>query len=439
MQARGKQTTTVSHGIIYTKVTGIWQTVWLERAGDPYLKSFRFIPAQDLRGGTFKLEIAGTKQCASAEVEISPWDGRRENAQRVPVRDGEALWFCNNPRPWSPEHPNLYRVSIILRDASAMVSDQVDSYVGIRTVQTNAGRVLLNGRDFYQKLVLDQGYFPGGLYTPRDDGAMKNDIEMFKRMGFNGLRKHQKIEDPRFLYWCDVSGLVVWEEMPSLGLGVPTDVPAEAKKRFREEWLQVIERDRNHPCIITWTIFNENWGIVPMPSRPPIREWAYDMVAKTRAADPTRPVVDNSGGWHFDTDIFDFHHYLPTVARARRLYDKYSQLMPGDHIGHSWYSLQAAGGSLIIPNFYPGVPYKGQPIILSEYGGFGFYPAHERKTFLELYEEYTLALRDYPFIVGYCYTQPYDVLQERNGLMTFEREPKLAPEDIKAINDQVGW
>lgn len=438
LQAHGKQNRSGrSSGIMYTNVTGIWQSVWLERVGDPLLKSYRFTPADDLSGGRFDLTLEGVLAGAKPIIEITGPDGQPEPASAITWNGNSAIWKSANPRPWSPANPNLYDVVLSVLDASGQISDRVQSYVGIRTVKTRDGQVFLNGRPYYQKLLLDQGYFPGGIYTPADDEIMELDCEMYKRMGFNGLRKHQKIEDPRFLFWCDKNGLLVWEEMPSLGFGPGKSVTREARDRFREEWLAAINRDYNHPCIITWTIFNENWGLYEMPWKKAVRDWAFDLVKTTRQADPTRLVVDNSGGWHFDTDVFDFHHYLPTVEDSRSAYETY-HLNPGDHISLAKWFLGVLQGKLLFPAFYGGVPYQGQPLIVSEYGGFGFYTTKGNKSLLDLYRDYTLAIKDYPWLQGFCYTQPYDVEQEQNGLMTFERKPKVEPAKIKEINDQLG-
>ncbi|HUT56101.1 MAG TPA: glycoside hydrolase family 2 TIM barrel-domain containing protein [bacterium] len=437
MQVRGKQSTKdKSYGIWYTTTTGIWQTVWLERVGDPYLKSFKFTAAPDLSGGKFTLELSRDAPGVTPEI----WVTRPEErglAESNLLLSKNLVWKEPKTRAWSPDDPVLYGVSIELKDPDGNKLDIVSSYVGVRTIEARNGKIHLNGKPFYQKLLLDQGFFPGGVYTPRDDEAMRADCEIYKRMGFNGLRKHQKIEDPRFLYWCDRLGLVVWEEMPSLGFGILGRVPDQAVDRFRDEWLDVIARDLNHPCIITWTVFNENWGIYEMLWSKASRRFGYAMVKATREADPSRLVVDNSGGWHFDTDVWDFHHYLPTVQDSVRLYERY-QLKPGDHISLGRYFLNALKGELVIPNFLPGVDYQGQPVLLSEYGGFGFYRTEGDESLLEKYRSYTLAVSRFPNIVGYCYTQPYDVEQEQNGLMTFDRVPKIEPEKIKEVNDMVG-
>jgi len=438
MQVRGKQSPTGKpYLIMYTTVTGIWQTVWLERTGDPYIKDFTFTSAKDLSGGKFELEIEGQPRQVSPRIKIKGPDGRTEPASAVTRKGDDLIWTGEIVEPWSPEYPALYEVELSLADRSGKTVDRVSSYVGVRTIEARGDRIYLNGRDFYQKLLLDQGYFPRGIYTPADDGTMKSDLEMYKRMGFNGLRKHQKIEDPRFLYWCDRLGLVVWEEMPSLGFGLPRKVPGWAMDRFEAEWMDVIERDKNHPSIITWAVYNETWGIYFMPFREVTEDWAYRMVRLTRQADPTRLVVDNSGGLHFGTDVFDFHQYLPTVEKTRWLYEKYDFEI-GDHLGTGWYLMNIILNRPVLPIFYPGVDYQGQPVILSEYGGFGFYKTSGEKGLLELYRDYTLAIRDYPYIRGYCYTQPYDVQQEQNGLMSFDRKPKVEPEKIKQINDAMG-
>jgi hypothetical protein len=216
--------------------------------------------------------------------------------------------------------------------------------------------------------------------------------------------------------------------------------PNRAREQALIEWREAIARDRNHPCIVTWTVFNENWGIQePSGLRldPVNRRWADVMIRATRDADPTRLVVDNSGGYHFDTDVWDFHHYLSTAERSIWLYRQYD-LKPGDYRGPIWSAWAAGRGVGVIPGFSTGVRYGGQPIVVSEYGGFGFYRTEGEQSLLDKYRDYTLAMKDFPYLDGYCYTQPYDVEQEKNGLMTFERVPKVDPEEIKKINDQLG-
>jgi len=397
MQVRGKQTTTgKSYGIVYTTVTGIWQTVWVEKTGGTYISDFRFTSADDLSGGSFEIEVEGDMGGLKPWIDIYSPDGTREPTASIRWDGLSAKWKADITQPWSPEYPALYNVRLALRNSSGDVVDEVKTYVGIRTVEVEGSDILLNGEPFYQKLLLDQGYFPGGIYTPATDAIMRQDVKMYKDMGFNGIRKHQKVEDPRFLYWCDKLGIVVWEEMPSIGLINAGPVPEEAMDLFTKEWLDVMDRDMNHPSIITWTVYNENWGLYNMNWRKKTERWAYDAVAKTREMDPTRPVVDNSGGWHFDTDIWDFHHYLSTAEKSRKLYEAYD-FEKGDHLGFFWYAKSALLGRAVIPVFYPGVDYQGQPIILSEYGGFGFYRVEGDKGLLELYRDYTLAIGDYPY------------------------------------------
>ncbi len=438
MQVRGKQSPSGEpHMIMYETVTGIWQTVWIEKTGDPYIKGFRFTPAKGLSGGKFKLNLSRQDPEARPQITVISPDGKEELGSRVSWRGLTAKWHNEITQPWSPDYPALYTVKLALLDKDDQVIDRVSSYVGVRAIETRGDEIFLNGQRFYQKLLLDQGYFPGGIYTPEKDGIMREDIEMYRRMGFNGLRKHQKIEDPRFLYWCDRLGLVVWEEMPSLGFGRPRGVPEWAMQSFEKEWREAIRRDYNHPSIIAWTVFNESWGVYGMVWSNKIRDWAHEMVQLTREEAPSRLVVDNSGGYHFDTDVWDFHHYLSTAEKSRWLYQKYD-FDKGDRLGTGWYLMSLIRGKPVLPIFAPGARYEGQPVVLSEYGGFGFYRTEGEKGLLELYRDYTLAIKDYPYIKGYCYTQPYDVQQEKNGLMTFERKPKVGPEKIRQINRMMG-
>jgi len=440
-QVRGKQTWNEKPGgILYTGVTGIWQTVWLEGVGRSYIVVYKVDFDRTQNQVRLAVGVLGPSEGLALVAEVEPeGSAYKERHGPVPLQPGGAkiIWTEAGPKLWSPESPSLYSLSLILQNDRGEVVDRVEGYFGLRTIEAHDGKVLLNGKEFYQKLLLDQGYYPGGWYTAATDDDFRRDLETYKLMGFNGLRKHQKIEDPRFLYWCDRLGLVVWEEMPSMNHWLVRWNTKPAKARFQAEWEAVLARDYNHPSIIAWTIFNENWGIREARYRSSTLPWARELVRRTRELGGNRLVVDNSGGFHFDTDLFDFHQYLPHVEMTRELYPLFTELPVGDDwpLGKRLNQLRRK-----LLTFRPlrfGARYQGQPLLVSEYGGFGFYRSQD-KSLLDNYREYTEAIGEFPRIVGYCYTQPYDVEQEQNGLMTFDRKPKVPVEEIRAINEAVG-
>jgi hypothetical protein len=210
-----------------------------------------------------------------------------------------------------------------------------------------------------------------------------------------------------------------------------------AKARFQKEWEGALARDYNHPSIVVWTLFNENWGLREARYRPSTLPWASELIRRTREFGGNRLVVDNSGGFHFDTDIFDFHQYLSAVEKTRELYPFFTELKVGDGWPREKRRDQIHRKLLTFRPLRFGARYQGQPLLLSEYGGFGYYKAQDR-ALLDNYRDYTLAIGEFPRIVGYCYTQPYDVEQEQNGLMTFDRKPKAPVAEIRAVNEAVG-
>jgi beta-galactosidase/beta-glucuronidase len=298
--------------------------------------------------------------------------------------------------------------------------DEVTSYFGLREVATRDGYFLLNGEPYVQRLVLDQGYFPGGLLTAASDAALFRDIELAKRLGFNGARKHQKLEDPRWLYWADVLGFLVWAEMPSFHA-----YSTEAVARLEAEWSEAVARDRDHPSVVVWVPSNESFGLggVDAETRGRLLLELYELGHRL---DGTRPVVSNDGWEHSRSDLCTLHDYGTPDDLARR----YRSLAS---------TLDAAGRPR--PPYLPGFGYRGEPVIVSEFGGFalagsggwGYGEALEPRQFVNAYRQLIEALMDPGPVEGFCYTQLTDIEQERNGLLTFDRRPKLDPEGLAPI------
>jgi beta-galactosidase/beta-glucuronidase len=392
-----------SAGIFYTPTSGIWQTVWLEPLPARSIGGLRV--TSDLDSRTVVIEATG-----DGDLEAVVSFGGREVGRRL----GGGAIELPSIHPWSPESPNLYDLKVTLRDASGRELDRVDSYFGVRNVAVREGRFWLNGEPFVQRLVLDQGYFPGGLMTAPSDDDLRGDILLAKSMGFNGARKHQKLEDPRWLSWADRLGFLVWDEMA----GFHQDTPA-ARRRLTEEWGAGVRRDREHPCVVAWVPCNESFGL--RGDAGAFLDSLYDL---TRHIDPTRPVVSNDGWEHATTDLCTLHDYSPAVGLAGRYRSLEGALAPREH-----------------PVFLPGYHYAGQPVIVSEFGGVAmagdagwhYSEAAGPDGLVETYREMVEALMAPGPVEGFCYTQLTDIEQERNGLLTFDRRPKADPAILSAI------
>jgi beta-galactosidase/beta-glucuronidase len=420
-----------SRGIFYTRTSGIWQSVWLEAAGDAYID---FLKVEQETDGQvrFDTRVAGETKGLTLAYEIRSGEQNVANGQAA-ANDGKyvsAGGVVRRPRLWSVEQPNLYDVTLTLRRGNTVV-DRVETYFGFRKIGFDGSRVTVNGRPVYLKFVLDQGYWPESLLTPPSDEALQFDIKATKEMGFNGARKHQKLEDPRFLYWADRLGFLVSSEIANAYL-----FDEQYAQRFSKEWLESVERDINHPSIIMWVPINESWGV--SDAKDP-RQQAHlrAMYHATKMLDPTRFVIDNDGWEHTEaTDLFAVHDY---TAR-------------GEGLKARWAGVEWKKGAKLPPNgrnyLAPGNEYNGTPLYLSEFGGIAFIPeGHQapesawgysgiEKTAGDVYTrlqgQYE-AIAALPFM-GICYTQITDVEQEINGLLTYDRKMKFDAKRLKEIN-----
>ena len=402
---RGKQHWTARpEGIFYTATTGIWQSVWLEPLPSRSIDGLRLTP--DLDRGSVDIAVD-----AEGEVEVvASFEGRE-----VGRRSGSGVIRLDAVHSWSPEAPRLYDLEVTLAHSGHEV-DRVASYFGLRSIETRDGRFWLNGAPYVQRLVLDQGYFPGGLMTPPSGADLRRDIELAKAMGFNGARKHQKVEDPRWLHWADRLGLLAWGEMPSL-----RQHSLAAERRFIAEWSDAVRRDRDHPCIVAWAPVNESDGLSADPAA-----FLEEVYRLTHELDPTRPVVSNDGWEHATTDLCTLHDYATADVLRSRYRSVESALDPSFRIR---------------PPYLPGYGYRGEPIVLSEFGGVAlagaggtsYSEAMGAAGLVQVYQEMIEALMDPGPVQGFCYTQLTDVEQERNGLLTFERKPKIDPALLRPI------
>ena len=419
-----------SESIFYTRTTGIWQPVWMEAVDPVHVETLRITP--DVDRSQVVIEARLRKPAPDARLRATvTLDGAAvaESDTRVGDRDAALTLRLPGQRLWSPERPILYDVTLEVT-AGGKTVDTLKSYFGQRKVSTHAGKVYLNDAPYYLKLVLDQGYWPESILTPPTDEAMQRDIQMSKSFGFNGARKHQKVEDPRWLYWCDKLGFIVWGEMANA-----YEYSDVYVSRMLEEWPQAVARDYNHPSIIAWVPINESWGVPRVLTDRVQQAHLRSLYELTRSLDSTRLVVDNDGWEHTDaTDLMTLHDYARTGAELAAKYEGVGQ--PGRPIPRN-------GREALVY----GVAYNGTPLLMTEFGGIAFrlgtsaaanewgYSGIEptAEAFLTRLEGLVKAITANSAFAGYCYTQLTDVEQEINGLMTYERRPKVEPAQYKRV------
>jgi beta-galactosidase/beta-glucuronidase len=418
-QPAGKQSGKFkSHGCHYTRTTGIWSTVWLEAVDPCGLERAQVIP--DLDGGrfviipTFHAERRGLRFRAVLRA-----GGTAVAAAEAPAAQGCGLVLAlgAQPRPWSPADPFLYDLDLHVLDGDGRALDEVRSDCGLRKIHVEGNRLFLNNEPLYLRLVLDQGFYPDGIWTAPADAALRRDIELALAAGFNGARLHQKVFEERFHYWADRLGYLTWGESASWGCDV--NRPGAARN-FLAEWREILLRDRNHPSILAWTPFNETAHIYDPRQHARTHRDAYDLC---RTLDSTRPVNDASGYVHVKTDLWTVHTYEQDPARLR------AQLTPTAEHG-------------VFRNFPDReAAYAGQPYLVDEYGGIKWIPPERQafadnswgyggapRTLEEFYtrlEGLTAAILAQEHVCGYCYTQLTDVEQEQNGVYNYDRTPKF--------------
>ena len=396
---------------LYTRTTGIWQTVWLEFLPKTHIESVKFNPNINDCSVTVTAALCGS-ETLTAEVFYKE---KKVGEYTSPPLNGNITFniALSEKHLWEPGNGRLYDVEFKYGD------DKVKSYFGLREVGIQNHKFILNGKSVFQRLVLDQGFYPDGIYTAKCDTDIERDIDISMAMGFNGARLHQKIFEERFLYYCDKKGYMVWGEFPSWGSNAEK---GDAVCKFISEWLEEVNRDFNHPAIIGWCPYNEVGR----------SETSYNKFGNrfkllynaTKATDPTRPCIDSSGWSHIVTDIYDVHDYTQDPEDFKKHYDelyenkfesRYNKLLP----------------------FTPGMP-----MFVSEYGGTSFAGSegwgygdsvNGNEEFLERFKALTYALLDNKYVCGFCYTQLYDVEQEQNGLYTYNREPKVEAKKIFEI------
>jgi beta-galactosidase/beta-glucuronidase len=439
-QPRGKQDWQERpHSIWYHRTTGIWQPVWIEPVSSTstYITSVRWTPDLDHNQllvaiktsasaeNPFSLRIKLTLHGNVLADDICQMKGT--SLQRA-IAINQNGTINKEELLWSPSHPNLIDAKLTILDGDTVI-DEVQSYAGFRSVGIFNGHFMLNGSPYYLRLALEQGYWPQSHLAAPDDEALRREVELTKELGFNGVRIHQKVEDPRFLYWCDRLGLLVWGEMANAYV-----YSSQAVTRLVREWLDVLERDYSHPCIVTWVPLNESWGIPNAARDASQRHYAQALYHLTKALDPTRPVIENDGWEHVSADILSIHDYAFDSDALRIRYGT------ADALRQTLQEVQPGYHQILLD----GTQHQDEPVMLTEFGGVSYEPngadnwhgygtVADRAAFLAKYRELVDAILDSPVIAGFCYTQLTDTGQETNGLLTENREPKLDPAKVREI------
>jgi beta-galactosidase/beta-glucuronidase len=419
------------HSIWYQRTSGIWQTVWLEKVPPTRIGEVRWASSLEHWAVGLNLSLAGERRAGlrlkvrlTANGQLLADDTYQlvagEVHRRIALSDPGIDDF-RNQLLWRPEQPTLIDAELELWGERGERLDAARSYTAIRQVGVQGDRFVLNGRPYHLKLVLDQGYWEATGLTAPGDAALRRDVVMAKAMGFNGVRKHQKIEDPRYLYWADRLGLLVWEEMPS-----PYRFTRRAVDRLTTQWLDVMRRDASHPCIMAWVPFNESWGVPDLPSMPEQRHWVEAMYHLTRTVDSSRLVVGNDGWESVATDLVGIHDYDHDAERLRRRYRPEVELP-------QIFARERPGHRVLVLNDVE--THAKLPVLLSEFGGIAYAADEDRtwgysrcRTAAEFQQRYAALLRvvnQVGLFTGFCYTQFTDTYQEANGLLYMDRTPKF--------------
>jgi beta-galactosidase/beta-glucuronidase len=446
-QPRGKQDwEDEPHGIWYHRTSGIWQPVWCEVVPPTAVEHLAWTP--DVPGARVDLGITLLDTPAEpvtvlvrlvlagqllAEHRVRVEGRRTRTTIAVPALlngQGRARLL------WSPEQPRLVDATVQVLRADEVL-DEVTSYLGLRSTGVGGRAFLLNGLPYHVRAVLGQGYWPSSHLAAPDAGALRREVELIKELGFNTVRVHQKVEDPRFLYWADRLGLLVWGETANAYAFTP-----EAVRRLTTEWLDVVHRDISHPSIVIWVPVNESWGVPDVAVEPAQRAYVTALAALTRAVDPSRPVVSNDGWEHIDSDLWTVHDYADDGALLRQRYGSTDALHGLSEGGPAGRRIRLPGGGE-----------RGQPLLLTEFGGIRYVPvlldghpdeqaaqqtwgystATDAEDFASRLEDLFSAVHAAPALAGFCYTQLTDTLQEANGLLDEHRVPKLPIARLRSI------
>jgi len=443
-QPRGKQDwQSEPHAIWYDRTSGIWQPVWLEEVPECRVRSLRWRPDVDRRSLDLTVRLRAEGRVGLRLRVVLRRDGEvladdtygvdhGQVQRRIVLNEGD-MSLGHSKLLWSPEQPNLLDATITLLDADGVVLDEVGSYTALRSVSASRDRLLLNGRPYFLRLVLAQNFWPESHLAAPDADALRREVKLVKELGFNGVRLHQKVEDPRFLAWCDRLGVLVWAEMPAAYEFSTTTV-----ERLTREWLEVLERDASSPCVVAWVPVNESWGVPALERSRQQEDMVRALYHLTKSIDPDRLVVGNDGWEQLVTDVVTVHDYAASGAVLRQRY--------GD-----WQALERTladtqpGYRLLM---LPGAARSESPVVLSEFGGIsldvgegdswrGYGAVRDADQLVEGYGDLVGAVLASPALMGFCWTQLTDTQQERNGLLTADRRPKAPVERIRAVTTQV--
>ncbi len=445
---RGKQSQSYApHGCLYTRTTGIWQSVWMEPVNAAAFKRPRITP--DTLHNAFHLELPLTQNKKGYSVTARLLDADSVLAEEHCSADGDfaARMLLHIPEGkvylWEPGNPFLYNIELILKDENGVDADRIMSYAGLRSIAIDGQAIRINGRNVFQRLVLDQGYYPDGVMTAPSDAALKADIVMSMEAGFNGARLHQKVFEERFLYHADQLGYLVWGEFGDWGCGGygPSHDHQKQSATYITQWLEALERDYSHPSIIGWCPLNETWQRLE-DRIVGLDDVTVGMYLATKAMDTSRPVLDASGYSHRVpfADVYDSHDYItdPDYAKGLESFREHHSHM---HEGRVYTNTEG--------NHSISVDYKNQPYWVSEFGGFRWVPEDHREgaastwgygsdpgtldDFFSRFQDTCDILLDNVQMFGYCYTQLTDVYPELNGIYTFDRQKKFDSSRLRAI------
>lgn len=418
-----------SYGCVYTRTTGIWQTVWLEAVNKKYVTVIKANP--NAFDSSVTLEIKTSADTIGCKINAKTSFGGKPTGSASGTVGSFSTYLTiplSEAHLWDVGQGNLYDLEIELCDENG-VADSVKSYFGLRSVGLKGGAFMLNGKAVFGRWILDQGFYPDGIYTAPTEEALKRDIEISLSLGFNGARLHEKIFEPRYLYLADKMGYLVWGEHGNWRLD---QSDPSAVENFLPEWLEAVERDYSHPSIIGWCPFNETWDIDGRKQDNKVIETVY---RATKAVDSSRPVIDTSGNYHVVTDIFDIHDYEQNC-------EIYEERYSNGKLYCTFPERQQYNGEPFFVSEYGGVAWPDETSISTGYSnksndawGYGDKPRTAAE-FFERYKRITEALLNNENVCGFCYTQLTDVEQEVNGLVKYNREYKFDPENIRKVNVQ---
>lgn len=424
---RGKQRwEDKNFGCWYVDTTGIYKTVWLEEVGSSYFEDFALLPSVAKKSLSLSFSVSGAQ---GLRKRVRVFYSGKEIASGETKGDRLEIAIPEPLHLWNVLDPEIYDLKMeLLKDGKTV--DAVDSYFAFRELSKGNGKVYLNGQPLYQRLILDQGYFHEGKLTPKDGEEILKDITLMMDIGFNGARKHQKIEDERFYYYCDMLGYLCWGEMPSM-----YELTEESKKTFEREYLLALNQLKNHPAIITWVPFNESWGVEDIATNPKTQAFVNRIVALTKEKDPTRFCISNDGWEHTHSDLITIHDYEQDGAALK---NRYTTPEVASTVHYEWRGKHA---------FADSYSYAGEPMLLTEFGGTAYQASYgganeswgygkgvkDDEDFIQRLTGLVEDTVGIPFFEGFCYTQLSDVEQEVNGLVREDRTYKLPKKTLRKI------